>query len=59
VVRFAFTKEKLLIVSVPLIDAPDTAYAANFSTIVEKPEEAADMVTMALSLIKQQGPVNK
>jgi hypothetical protein len=53
VVRFAFTKEKVFIVSVPLDDTPDTAYAANFSTKVQKPEDAADMVTMALSLIQR------
>jgi hypothetical protein len=53
VVRFAFTKEKVFIVSVPLEDTPDTAYAANFSTKVQKPEDAADMVTMALSLIQR------
>ncbi|HEX8492104.1 MAG TPA: hypothetical protein VF658_04625 [Pyrinomonadaceae bacterium] len=54
VVRFAFTREKVFIVSVPLDDAPDTAYAANFYTKVQKPEDTTDMVTMALSLIQQK-----
>ncbi len=54
VVRFAFTKEKVFIVSVPLDYTPDTSYAANFSAKVQKPEDAADMVTMALSLIRRE-----
>lgn len=53
VVRFALTKKKVFMISVPLIDIPDTAYAANFSTKVKKPGDAADMITMALSLIQR------
>ena len=53
-VRFAFTKEMLFIASVPLDDNPDTFYAANFRTRVQRPEDATEMVTMALSLIQQR-----
>ena len=53
VVRFAFTKEKLFIISVPLDDTPDTLHAANFSTKVSKPDDAAAMRTMALSLLQK------
>jgi hypothetical protein len=53
-VRFAFTKAKIFIISLPLNDAPDTFHAANFSTKVQRPEDAADMVTMALSLLRQK-----
>jgi hypothetical protein len=52
VVRFAFTKEKVFMVSVPLDSTTNTVYAANFSTKVKKPEDASDMVAMALSLIQ-------
>jgi hypothetical protein len=52
VVRFAFSKSKYLLITVPLDDAPDTINAANFSAKVEKPEGGADMVRMALSLIE-------
>jgi hypothetical protein len=52
IVRFAYTKEKIFVVTVPLGDTPDTPYAANFHTRVERPEAAADMVTMARSLIQ-------
>ena len=53
VVRFAFTKKKLFIISVPFDDTPNTFNAANFSTNVSKPDDAADMKTMALSLLRQ------
>src|SRR5262249_50356713 len=53
VVRFAFRKDKLFIISVPLDDAPNTSHAANFSAKVSKPEDAADMKTIALSLLQQ------
>jgi hypothetical protein len=52
-VRFAFTKDKRFIISVPFDDTPNTFNAANFSTNVSKPENAADMKTMALSLLRQ------
>jgi hypothetical protein len=52
VVRLALTRKKMFMVSVALGDMPNTLHAANFSTKVEKPEDAADMVTMALSLIQ-------
>jgi hypothetical protein len=53
VVRFAFTKKKLFIISVPLDVTPNTLHAANFSTKVSKPDDAADMKTMALSLLRK------
>jgi hypothetical protein len=53
VVRFAFTKAKLFIISVPRDETPNTLNAANFSTKVSKPDDAADMKTMALSLLRQ------
>jgi hypothetical protein len=53
VLRFAFTKEKLFIISVPFDDTPNTLNAANFSTRVSKPDDAADMKTMALSLLRK------
>ncbi|MCA1612864.1 MAG: hypothetical protein LC800_01675 [Acidobacteria bacterium] len=59
VVRFAFTKGKYLLISVPLDDTPDTINSATFSTKVEKPEDAADMVTMALSLLREGKPGEK
>ena len=52
IVRIAFTKDKVLMISVPLGDTADTLNAANFSTKVDQPEDAADLVTMALSLIR-------
>jgi hypothetical protein len=55
-VRLAVTKTKQVVVSVPLDDKPGTANAANFGTKAETKEEAADMITMALSLIPA-GPV--
>jgi hypothetical protein len=52
VVRFAFTNMKDLVISVPLDDKPDTLNAANLGARVAAPEDGADMVTMALSLIQ-------
>jgi hypothetical protein len=54
VVRFAHLKNKELVISFPLEDAPHTISGANFSTRAERPEDAADMVTMALSMIERK-----
>jgi hypothetical protein len=51
-VRCAFTKEKIYIVTVPLADDLNTLHAANFYTKVAQPGDAADMVSMALTLIQ-------
>lgn len=52
-VRFAFTKESRFIASVLRDDYPNTPHAANFYTKVQKSEDAADMVTMVMTILQK------
>jgi hypothetical protein len=57
-VRFC-SRDKYLLISLPLGGAADTLGGANFGAAVEKIEDAADMVTIALSMIREDKPGEK
>ena len=46
--RYALSKDKILIISIPLSDDPKTLHVANFYGTIKKPEDVADMLLMVL-----------
>jgi hypothetical protein len=48
ITRYALTKRNILMISIPLDDAPNTLHVANFHGTIQKPYDIADMLLMIL-----------
>ncbi len=48
IIRYSLGKTRVLIISVPLDDDPNSLHAANFYGTIKKPEDIADMFLMIL-----------
>jgi hypothetical protein len=48
ITRYALSKSKVLMISVPLDDAPNTLHVANFYGTIQKSDDIADMLLMIL-----------
>lgn len=46
--RYALSKKDVLMISIPLDDAPNTLHVANFYGTIQKPNDIADMLLMIL-----------
>lgn len=50
-IRYALTKNAVLIISIPLSDDLNSLYAVNFYGTIRKPEDIADMLLMILPAV--------
>ena len=48
ITRYALSKGNVLMISIPLDDAPQTLHVANFYGTIQKPDDIADMLFMIL-----------